>query len=135
MWGFVKRLMGGASANPMLVGVWAPVAGNPKETIEYGCDGSVRMAMFGGVLHMTGRYTFLDNNTIQIDWDGRPSADATAVVGTLNKSLANQGLGVQARIVTQTVLEIDVNESELKTLHVEKGRRCHFRRVDGTLAP
>jgi hypothetical protein len=33
------------------------------------------------------------------------------------------------RVVQRSVLQVSVTESELKTLHIEKGRMGHFRRV------
>ena len=37
-------------ANSLLVGLWIPVEGNAKETIEYRDDHTVRMALFGGMI-------------------------------------------------------------------------------------
>jgi hypothetical protein len=115
-------------ANSLLVGLWIPVEGNAKETIEYRDDHTVRMALFGGMVHLTGRYQFLDKDTVQIDWDNQPSPDANAVLDRLNQGTA-QGQTAPVRLVQRTVLQITVTNTELNTLHVEKGRRGHFRRA------
>jgi hypothetical protein len=114
--------------NP-IVGVWAPVSGNPNETIEYRADGTVRMAMFGGLLHMEGDYRFVQPDVVEIDWRSSPSADAEAVIGAVNKTLGEEGVTAQVRIVRKSVLQVTVTDNELKTLHVEKGRTGHFRRL------
>ncbi len=130
MFDFLWRLFCGGgvvSANPLLVGTWVPAQGNPKEAAEYRDDGTVRMAMFGGMLHMTGRYRFIGKDTVRIEWDGQPSRDADEALEALNRGMA--GHGVQARAVRETVLRITVTETELTTLHVEKGRTGRFVRV------
>jgi hypothetical protein len=118
-------------ANSLLVGLWIPIEGSAKETIEYRDDHTVRMAMFGGMVHLTGHYQFLDKDIVQIDWDNQPSPDASAVVKRLNQGAA-EGQTAPVRVVQQTVLQITVTDTELNTLHVEKGRRGHFRRASPT---
>jgi len=112
-----------------LVGIWAPVSGNPAETMEYRADGSVRMAMFGGAYHMAGSYRFVEPDVIEIGWGISPSAEADKVVGALNEGLTESGAGVRLGVVRTSVLQVMVTESELKTLHLEKGRIGHFRRI------
>lgn len=74
---FLKRLFGrcsvippsGGSAdwfNPLLLGVWAPTEGNPRETVEYRIDRTVRMALFGGLLAREGRYQFVERDVVQM---------------------------------------------------------------------
>ena len=86
------------------------------------------MALLGGMVHLTGHYQFLDKDTVQIDWDNQPSPDASAVLDRLNQGAA-QGQTAPVRLVQRTVLQITVTDTELNTLHVEKGRRGHFRRA------
>jgi hypothetical protein len=117
------------SINSAIVGVWAPVTGNPKETIEYHADGTVRMALFGGLLHMEGDYRFVQPDVVEIDWRSSPSADAEAVIGAVNRTLDEEGATARVRAVQKSVLKVTVTENELKTLHVEKGRTGHFRRL------
>jgi hypothetical protein len=112
-----------------LVGVWAPVSGNSADTMEYRANGTVRMAMFGGLYHMEGSYRFIQPDTIEIGWHGPVSAEAEEVVQAVNQSLDEQGVTAKLRVVQRSVLQVSVTENELKTLHIEKGRLGHFRRV------
>lgn len=113
----------------LIVGVWAPVTGNPADTMEYRADGTVRMAMFGGAYHMNGTYRFAELDVIEIGWGVSPSAEAINVVNTVNHGLQEKGADAHLGIVTRSVLQVTVTEDELKTLHIEKGRVGHFRRV------
>jgi hypothetical protein len=124
-----KNSPGESNPGEAIVGVWAPVEGNPKETMEFRQDGTVRMALFGGAFSRDGRYRFVEKNVVAIDWADKPSSEADAVLGSLNERLAEQGNEFQVRYHQQTVLQVDVTPTELKTLHVEKQRRGHFRRV------
>jgi hypothetical protein len=112
-----------------IVGVWAPVSGNPADTIEYRPDGTVRMAMFGGLYHMEGSYRFIQSDMVEIGWHGPVSAEAEDVIGSVNQRLEEKGVTAQLRVVQKSVLQVTVTENELKTLHIEKGRIGHFRRV------
>lgn len=112
-----------------LVGVWEPMSGNPAETIEYRADGTVRMKMFGGLLHMDGGYQFLADGIIEIRWDVSPSEEAEQVVAAINEHLAETPEAPQVNIVQRSVLAITVTESELHTFHLEKERFGSFRRV------
>jgi hypothetical protein len=113
----------------LLVGIWEPVEGNPKETMEYHADGAVRMKMFGGLLHMDGSYHFIADDTIEINWCVSPSLEAEQVIAAVNEQLAQKPEAPQVRVVQRSVLAISVSETELHTLHLEKGRVGHFRRA------
>jgi hypothetical protein len=141
---FLRRLLRGCSVippsgpsadwfNPLLIGVWAPVDGNPRETIEYRIDRTVRMALFGGLLAREGRYQFVQEDVVRIDWQDNPDPDGEAVLGAVNEQLAAQGHGIEVRPHQQTVLQIEVTQTELKTLHLEKQRTGHFRRANHSL--
>jgi len=116
-------------ARKLIVGVWAPVEGNPKETMEYAADGSVRMAMFGGMLSMDGVYRFISGDVIEINWGVSVGDAAEKVVGAINEQLAQTPDAPQVRVVQTSILQVTVTETELKTLHLEKGRVGHFRRI------
>lgn len=111
----------------LLVGVWAPVDGNPRETITYRNNGTASMVMFGGLLHMNGGYSFIEPDVIKINWYASPSAEAEEVINAVNES--GEIAPASVRIVKQSVMRIQVTEDELKTLHLEKGRVGHFYRV------
>jgi hypothetical protein len=120
------------SIEKLIIGVWAPVAGNPQETFDYRADGTVRMALFGGLLHMGGRYRFIAPEVIEINWQASPSAEAKDVIGAVNKKLDHESSPAGVRIVQQTVMRVQVTGDELQTLQLEKGRVGHFRRVHST---
>jgi hypothetical protein len=113
----------------LLVGIWMPVDGNPKETMEYRADSAVRMKMFGGLLHMDGSYRFIENDIIEINWGVLPSPEAEQVIEAVNEQLAQTPEAPQVRVVQRSVLAISVTETELHTFHLEKGRVGHFRRA------
>jgi len=112
-----------------IVGVWAPVTGNPNETVEYRADGSVRMGMFGGMLSMDGVYRFVSDDVVEIRWGVSVSDEAEQVIGAINEGLAEMPDASQVRVVQTSILQVAVTETELKTLHLEKERVGHFRRV------
>ena len=112
-----------------IVGIWAPVSGNPAETMEYRDDGIVRMAVFGGAYHREGCYRFVEPDVIEIAWGISVSPEAENVVGVLNDRLEEKGAGARLAVVTKSVLQVMMTESQLKTLHVDKGRIGHFRRI------
>lgn len=113
----------------LLVGIWAPVSGNPADTMEYRADGTVRMAMFGGAYHMEGSYRFTEPDVIELAWGISVSPEAENVIGVLNNRLQENGAAARLGVVRKSVLQVSVTESELKTLHLEKGRIGHFRRT------
>ncbi len=117
------------SVQNLIVGVWVPVNGNPNETIEYRADGTVRMAMFGGLLHMEGSYRFVQPDVIEIHWHAPSTAGVEEVIRAVNERLDEEGVPSQVRAVQKSVLQVVVTERELKTLHLEKGRTGHFRRA------
>lgn len=112
-----------------IVGMWAPVSGNPAETMDDRADGIVRMAVFGGAYHMEGCYRFVEPEVIEIAWGISVSPEAENVVGVLNNRLQENGAGEKLAVVRKSVLQVSVTEGELKTLHIEKGRIGHFRRI------
>jgi|ERR1051326_1164095 hypothetical protein len=116
-------------ARQLIVGVWVPVAGYPNETMEYRADGSVRMGMFGGMLSMDGVYRFIFDEVIEIRWGVSVSDEAEQVIGAIKEHLAETPDTPQVRVVQTSILQVAVTEVELKTLHLEKGRVGHFRRV------
>jgi hypothetical protein len=113
----------------LLVGIWEPMEGNPNETVEYRADGAVCLKMFGGLLPMEGCYRFITENIIEIQWGIAPSPEAEEVIATINDHLAQTPDAPQVRVVQQSVLAVLVTETELKTLHLEKGRVGQFRRA------
>lgn len=112
-----------------LVGVWAPVSGSPAETVEYRADGTVRIKMFGGLLHMDGSYRFLANGIIEICWGVARDKEAEQVVDALNEHLSKLPEAPQVNIVQRSILAITATETELHTFHLEKERVGYFRRV------
>lgn len=118
-----------SQARQLIVGVWAPVAGHPNETMEYRADGSVRMGMFGGLLSMDGVYRFISDEVVEIHWGVSVSDEAEQVIGAINEHLAETPGAPQMRVVQTSILQVAVTETELKTLHLEKWRVGHFRRV------
>lgn len=112
-----------------IVGIWAPVSGNPADTMEYRDDGTVRMAMFGGAYHMEGSYRFIEPDVVELAWGISISPEAENVVGVLNNQLQENGAATRLGVVRKSVLQVSVTESELKTLHLEKGRFGRFRRI------
>jgi uncharacterized protein YndB with AHSA1/START domain len=112
-----------------IVGIWAPVSGNPADTMEYRADGTVRMAMFGGAYHMEGSYRFIEPDVVELAWGASISPEAGNVVRVVSNRLQENGVEAKLAVVKKSVLQISVTESELKTLHLEKGRIGHFHRV------
>ena len=117
------------SIHKLIIGVWAPVEGNPQETVAYREDGIVRMAVFGGLLHMDGRYSFVAPDVIEINWQASPSAEAKDVIGAVNEKLDHETVPTSVRIVRQSVMRVQVTGDELQTLHLEKGRVGRYHRV------
>ena len=113
----------------LLVGIWAPVSGNPADTMEYRADGTVRMAMFGGAYNMDGSYRFIEPDVVELAWGASISPEAENVVSVVSNRLQENGVGAKLAVVRKSVLQVSVTESELKTLHIEKGRIGHFRRI------
>jgi hypothetical protein len=114
----------------LIIGVWAPAGGNPRETITYRSDRTVSMAMFGGLLHMEGLYSFVKPDVIETIWYASPSAEADKVIGALNESLDEGRVAIKVRIVEKSVMRVHVSEDELQTTHLEKGRVGNFYRVN-----
>ena len=106
-----------------IVGLWAPVSGNPVETMEYRADGTVRMAVFGGAYHMDGSYRFIEPDVIELAWGASISPEAENVVSIVNNRLQENGVEAKLAVVRKSVLQVSVTEGELKTLNIEKGRR------------
>lgn len=113
----------------LIVGVWAPISGNPAETMEYGADGSVRMAILGGEYHMPGRYRFIEPDVIELAWGESVVPEAENVIGAINSQLQERGVKANLGVVRKSLLGIAVSENELITLHLDKGRVGRFRRV------
>ncbi len=116
------------SIDSPIVGVWAPVDGNPSETIAYRADCTVSMAIFGGLLHMEGSYSFVALDVIEINWY-TASAEAENVVSAVNEKLDEEGVPTRVRSVQTSVLRVRVTGDELQTIHLEKGTVGHFKRV------
>lgn len=117
------------SFESLLVGTWAPVSGNAADTMEYRADGTVRMAMFGGAYHMDGSYRFIEPDVVELAWGASISPEAENVVSVVSNRLQENGVGAKLAVVRKSVLQVSVTESELKTLHIEKGRIGRFRRI------
>lgn len=117
------------SFESLLVGTWAPVAGNPADTMEYRANGSVRMAMFGGACHMGGTYRFVEPDVVELAWGDSISPEAENVVGAVNDQLEENGVEARLGVVRKSILRVAVSEDQLVTVHVEKGRIGHFRRI------
>jgi hypothetical protein len=113
----------------LLIGIWAPVSGNPADTMEYRADGSVRMAMFGGAYHMGGYYRFIEPDVVELAWGDSVSPEAENVVGELNNRLQEKGVGASLGVVRKSALRVAVSEDQLVTVHLDKGRIGHFRRI------
>jgi hypothetical protein len=133
MLALLRNLVGGArpvaSADRLLVGVWSPASGDPKETVEYRSDGTIRLALYGGRAHLHGRYRFLGERLLQIDWDIACQEDEDPLTDYLNDHLAELEGAPQMRLVRQTVLRVEVTPTELRTLQPGKERTGRFRRV------
>jgi uncharacterized protein YndB with AHSA1/START domain len=117
------------NADKGIVGIWAPLSGNPTDTMEYRADGTIRMAMFGGAYHMEGSYRFIEPDVIELAWGASISPDAENVVSIVNNRLQENGVGAKLAVVRKSVPQVSVTESELKTFHLDKGRIGHFRRT------
>ena len=113
----------------LLAGIWAPVDGNPNETVEYFADGAVQMKMFGGMLSMDGVWHFIADDKIEINWGVSVSPEAEQVIGAINDQLVQMPDAPQMRVVQRSVLAILVSETDLTTFHLEKGRVGRFRRT------
>lgn len=117
------------SIESLIVGTWVPVSGNPADTLEYGADGSVRMSMFSGAYHMGGTYRFIEPDVVELAWGNSVSPEAKNVVGVVNDQLQEKGIDASLKVVRKSVLKVAVSEDQLFTVHLDKGRISHFRRV------
>lgn len=117
------------SFEDLLIGTWAPVSGNPADTMEYRADGRVRMAIFGGAYHMGGYYRFIEPNVVELSWGDSVSPEVENVVGKVNSQLEKTGIEAQLGVVRKSILKVEVSEDQLVTVHLDKGRIGHFRRI------
>src|SRR5688500_7780461 len=90
-----------------LVGPWAPIDGDPRETFEFGADGTMSMSLFRGSLRKAGSYRFAAPGLVEIAWDGTPSSGAREALDQINEGLAEAGGDIQLGVVDRTQLEIE----------------------------
>jgi hypothetical protein len=129
----LKNLFGGprpsTPAGRLLVGVWSPTTGDPHDTLEYRADGTVRLGLYGGRTYLDGRYRFVGEGLVLIDWDVPSAAEPDMLFDYLNDRLAKMEGAPQMRLVRQTTLRVEVTPTELRTRHADQGATGLFRRV------
>jgi hypothetical protein len=119
----------GGEQGASLVGTLVPVDGDPRETFEFGADGSIRISIFRGSLRKTGVYRFTSPGVVEIDWGGLPSPGARQAIDQLNEGLAEAGADIQLGVVDRVRFEIEIDDERLVVRHAEKGRHGRYRRV------
>jgi hypothetical protein len=112
-----------------IIGVWALIDGNPRETTEFRADGTVEMLAFGGLLKMNGIWHLVNSDLVEIRWHAAPAPEAAMVIGAINEKLAKEPSAPQVRQLEQTVWWFSVTGNEMTTLLLEKGRVGYYRRV------
>jgi hypothetical protein len=78
---------------------------------------------------MERSYYFIEPNVVELAWGASISPGAENVVRVVSNRLQENGVATRLGVVRKSILQVSVTESELKTLHLEKGRIGHFRRI------